>query len=114
VVPDSAIFDARRRAQFGSTILGLKQLNLFAAMMEQPVLKINPRKRRRQVAQIGSGRPDQARQLSERPVCRRDSLSSPGAISISRSGLSLLASTRIARLSTILVVALSARERTPA
>ena len=61
MVMDPAIVGAGHRAQFGAAILGLKSLHLLSAVVGQAVLQVDPRQRRRQLAQVGRRRADDAR-----------------------------------------------------
>ena len=72
MVPDPAIVGAGHRTQLGPPVLGLQRLHQLAAMREQPVLEIDAGKRRGELAQIARWRADEAGELPERPMGRRD------------------------------------------
>jgi len=68
VIEDPAIVGTGGSAQFGPSIVGLVEFDLFGPVRDEPVLKVDPRERRGQFAQIGCGCADQAAKLAERPV----------------------------------------------
>src|SRR3546814_11128695 len=51
-----------------SDLMSLVEFDLFGAVRDQPVSKVDARERRGQFAQIGCGRTDQTAKLAERPV----------------------------------------------
>ena len=85
VVEDAAIVGPGDGAQLDATIFDLERLHLLGAMRGQAVLQVDAGERRRKLAQIGRRRADQAGELAEAPVGRRDrrirarAASAPGA-----------------------------------
>ena len=71
MVEDAAIVRAGDGAQLDAAVLDLQRLDLLGAMRGQAVLQIDAGERRRQLAQIGRRRADQAGELAEAPVRRR-------------------------------------------
>ena len=72
MVVDAAIVGACHRAQFRAAIRDLHRLDLLCPVVGQPVLQVDPRQRRGQLSQIGRGGTDEARELAEGPMRRRD------------------------------------------
>ena len=72
MVVDAAIVGPGHRAQFRAAIRDFHGLDLLGPMVGQAVLQVDPRQRRGQLAQIGRGRADQARELAKGPMRRRD------------------------------------------
>jgi len=68
VIENSAIVGTGCGAQFGAATMSLVEFDLFGAVRDQPVSKVDARERRGQFAQIGCGRTDQTAKLAERPV----------------------------------------------
>ena len=109
VVVDPPIVGTGDGAQFDATALGLQRLDLLGAVGGQPVLQVDARQRRGQLAQIGGRRADQRGELPElQCVGATGSRPSPGN-QLQPLGVSRLASTRIAALSTVRVWLRSAR-----
>ena len=74
MVPDPSVIGSGDSPQFGATFMGLEELHLLTAMAQEAVLEVYSGERCRKVAQIGSRSPDQAGELTERPVGGRDRL----------------------------------------
>ncbi|SEQ52698.1 hypothetical protein SAMN05428995_10510 [Loktanella sp. DSM 29012] len=74
VVVDATVVGAGHRAQFRAAIRDLHGLDLLGPVVGQPVLQVDPRQRRGQLAQIGGGRAHEARELAKAPMRRRDRL----------------------------------------
>jgi hypothetical protein len=65
VIEDAAIIGPGDGAQFDATIINLERLDLFGAVRGQAVLQINAGERRRELAEVGRRRSDQAGELTE-------------------------------------------------
>jgi hypothetical protein len=63
---------AGHSSQFDATIFDLGRLHLLGAMGRQAILQVDAGQRRRKLPQIGRRRSDQARELTEAPMGRRD------------------------------------------
>ena len=74
VVVDAAIVGAGHGAQLRAAIRDLHGLDLLGAVVGQTVLQVDPRQRRGQLPQIGRRRADEAGELAEGPMRRRDRL----------------------------------------
>ena len=72
VVVDAAVVGPGDGAQFDAAVFDLQRLDLFGAMGGQAILQIDAGQRRRKLAQIGGRRADQAGELAEAPMGRRD------------------------------------------
>jgi hypothetical protein len=72
MVVDPAIVRAGDGAQLGSPIFGFQRLDLLGSVRGKPVLQIDAGKRRGKLAQIGRRRTNQAGELAEAPMGRRD------------------------------------------
>lgn len=78
MVVDAAVIWTGDRAQLHSAVVSLKRLDLLSPVVGEAILQVDTCQRRRQLAQIGSGRTDERRQLPETPVGRRDRLLGTG------------------------------------
>jgi hypothetical protein len=72
VIVYAAIVGAGHRTQFRAAVRDLHGLDLLGPVIGQPVLQINARQRRGHLPQIAGGRADEARELPERPMRRRN------------------------------------------
>lgn len=78
VIPDPAIVGAGHRAEFDAAVVGFERLDQLGAVRGEAVLQVDAGERRRQLAEIASWRTDQAAELTERPVGRRDRFGTAG------------------------------------
>ena len=74
VVKDAAIVGAGHGAQFRAAIFRLERLDLLGAVVGQAVLKVDSRQRRRQLPQVRRRSANDAGNLAEGPMRRRDRL----------------------------------------
>ena len=58
MVVDAAIIRAGDGAQFRAPVFGFQRLDLLGSVRGEPVLQVDARKRRRELAQIGRRRAD--------------------------------------------------------
>lgn len=72
MVVDATVVRACDGAKFSAAIRDLQRLDLLGAMVGEAVLQVDASKRRRELAQIGRRRTDEARKLPEAPMGRRD------------------------------------------
>jgi hypothetical protein len=72
VVEDAAIIRPSDGPQLDATVFDFEGLHLLGAMRSQAVLEVNASQRRGKLAQIGRRRADQAGELTEAPMGRRD------------------------------------------
>ena len=72
MVVDAAIIGAGDGAQLDAAVFDLQRFDLLGAMRGQAVLQVDAGERRGKLAQIGGRRADQARELAEAPMRRRD------------------------------------------
>jgi hypothetical protein len=112
MVPDAAIIGTGDGAQFDAAVLGLQHLHQFGPVRQQPVLHIDAGERSGKLAQVLDGAPTRLQSWPNDQWVGSIGASRPGVIRVRTSGSSRLASTRTARVSTVRVVARSARRRT--
>ena len=74
MVPDAAVFRSGDSSQFQSAIVHLEGLDQFGTVIEQAMLKVDRRKRRRQLPHISGGGANQAAELAVAPMGRCDRL----------------------------------------
>jgi hypothetical protein len=67
VIVDPPVIGTGCGAQLDPAVRRLEELDLFGAMLRQPILQIDPGKRGRQLAQIAWRRTDQTAELAEAP-----------------------------------------------
>ncbi len=72
MIVDAAIVRTGDGAQLGATVGNLHRLDLFRAVIGEAVLQVDARKRRGELAQIGRRRADEACELAEAPMGRRN------------------------------------------
>ena len=72
MVEDAAIVRAGDGAQFDTAVIGFERLDLLGPIGRQAILQVDGGERRRELAQIGGRRADQAGQLAEAPMGRGD------------------------------------------
>ena len=69
---DATVVGTGHGAQFGPAILGLEGLHLLGAVVGQTVLQVDPRQRRGQLPKVRGRSADNAGELAEGPMRRRD------------------------------------------
>jgi hypothetical protein len=101
MIVNPAIVGTGDCAQLNAAVVDLERLDLLGAMRAQPILQIDAGERRGQLTQICRGRADETRELAEAPMRRRDWRI--GTRQQERKLFGMLASTRMAALSTVRV-----------
>ncbi len=72
MVVDAAIVGAGHRALFRAAIRDFHCLDLLGPVVRQPVLQVDPGQWRGKLPQVCCGRADEARELAEAPMRRRN------------------------------------------
>ena len=72
MVEDAPIIRPGDGAQLDPAVVGFECLDLLGPIGGEAILQVDGGKCGRELSQIGGGRTDQAGELAEGPVCRRD------------------------------------------